>query len=651
MPTVKQRIASKAKQANIEAKLKERVKELEALVDMQAEQIERFHKPKFRLPSGKRSGSKGKRHCRVAIPDTHGCNVDPKAIAAFLGDLDVIKPAEIVMLGDHLECGGFLAQHHTLGYVAQTGYTFEDDVAACNQLLDSIQKAAPKASIDYLEGNHECLKADHEVLTRDGWIPIAKVTEQHIVATMDSKQCVSWQNPISTVAHDYSGDLVTVKNKSRIDFAATKNHRFLLYSQSGKQHFKTGQQILDSGPGTTFRFASCAKNPQPEFPITDAEIQLTAWLMTDGSINDRLSIFQSKKENFDAIRLAIRDSGFKWNENTRTREARPIDGVSVATAKPSVTFSLDAESTRQAARRLFGIEKYHRNDRREKAIPFWVSQLSSRQFRIFLDTAIAADGTRSGGAWTLYGPQGFLEAMQAIICVNGFRVSLSEKTSQTGRVHWCLNITDRDNVKLAKKQMTTEPFEGKVYCLTMPNGNFIVRHKGRVHVTGNSRIEKWCVTQTLRNRQDSGLLRKMFCADSVLSLEKRKINWIRQGVFYDGLPIPATIRRGHCHFTHGSSTAKHAASVHVQKFGGNVVYGHTHRADSYIIRTVKDGSIGGWSPGCLCLLQPLWQHTNPTDWSHGYGLQLVNDDGSFLHINVPIVDGKSYLEPLVKAIA
>ena len=59
-------------------------------------------------------------------------------------------------MGDHLDCDGFLAQHHVWGFVAETEYTFEDDVAA-NVMLDSVQKICPKAKLTYLSGitNHE----------------------------------------------------------------------------------------------------------------------------------------------------------------------------------------------------------------------------------------------------------------------------------------------------------------------------------------------------------------------------------------------------------------------------------------------------------------------------------------------------------------
>ena len=97
----------------------------------------------------------GREFVRVIIPDSHGSAIDRRAAAAFLADLKRLDPAEIVMLGDHVDCGGFLAQHHTLGYVAQTDYSYAEDLEAANNFLDAVQAAAPKAAIHYIEGNHE----------------------------------------------------------------------------------------------------------------------------------------------------------------------------------------------------------------------------------------------------------------------------------------------------------------------------------------------------------------------------------------------------------------------------------------------------------------------------------------------------------------
>lgn len=295
--------------------LKLRNRELERLVKRQSQRIERQSKASYKLPRSPRAVSSRGVWFRVIVPDTHGCYADEAALAAFLRDLELIAPKvrEIILLGDHLDCGGFLAQHHTIGYVAEAAYSFEDDTDATNTLLDRVQEICPRSRIDYLEGNHE------------------------------------------------------------------------------------------------------------------------------------------------------------------------------------------------------------------------------------------------------------------------------------------------------------------------------------------RRVETWCVTQTLAHAKDAAYLYKMFSPESVLHLAKRNITYYRQGVFYDGLRIPGAIRRGRCHFTHGTRCGRNAAQQTLSDFGGNVVFGHVHTAMQASASTVKGGGIGSWCPGGLCRLQPLWRHTQPTSWNHGYAVQAVRKDEGFMHIHIPILDGESYL--------
>lgn len=162
------------------------------------------------------------------------------------------------------------------------------------------------------------------------------------------------------------------------------------------------------------------------------------------------------------------------------------------------------------------------------------------------------------------------------------------------------------------------------------------------------RVETWCVTQVLRHKKDAEGLRRLLAPEFRLGLKERGISYYRQGEFYDNLPVPGVIKRGKCYFFHGVSTAKNAVAATVDKIAGNCVFGHTHRAQSNIVRRISTGIVGSWNPGCLCQLQPLWQHTSPTDWSHGYAVQLVADSGSFLHLNIPIIEGESHFAALLK---
>lgn len=166
------------------------------------------------------------------------------------------------------------------------------------------------------------------------------------------------------------------------------------------------------------------------------------------------------------------------------------------------------------------------------------------------------------------------------------------------------------------------------------------------------RIEKWIVTDSLRtgkgSKKDTALLSKLFSTSVVLNLSKRKVNLYKQGEWYDGCHVPGTIFRDNCYFTHGQYTNKSAAASHLAKYNANIWFGHTHRMDMATKRTVANGPIGAWNPGCLCILQPYWQHQNLTDWVNGYGVQLVQRGLGHLNLQIPIVGSVSYLSPLIK---
>ncbi len=97
---------------------------------------------------------------RVIMPDSHAQHIDTAAFAAFLADVKLLDPDEFVGLGDHVDAGGFLAQHHTMGYVAQLDEcSWEQDLAAWESQLNALQAAAGRAKFTILAGNH-CVRPE-----------------------------------------------------------------------------------------------------------------------------------------------------------------------------------------------------------------------------------------------------------------------------------------------------------------------------------------------------------------------------------------------------------------------------------------------------------------------------------------------------------
>lgn len=170
----------------------------------------------------------------------------------------------------------------------------------------------------------------------------------------------------------------------------------------------------------------------------------------------------------------------------------------------------------------------------------------------------------------------------------------------------------------------------------------------RAHVTylqGNhcERLEKFCITATLRNHADAQFMLDLYGPQAVLHLKQRGIEFIHSGTFYDGLTMRGAIKRGLCLFTHGYAFGKMATLDHVRQLGISCVHGHSHRSQSAVIKTVGAGTIGGWCPGTLAQLQPYYKHTAPTEHTHGYGIQYQARSQKFLTLNVPIVNGESLL--------
>lgn len=169
------------------------------------------------------------------------------------------------------------------------------------------------------------------------------------------------------------------------------------------------------------------------------------------------------------------------------------------------------------------------------------------------------------------------------------------------------------------------------------------RWQGYLEGNHEQHVERWAA-RNFERRADAEMVLEAIGPTKVLRLHKREVQYFRRNEMYQGIGIQGTIRRGKCYFTHGICANKHATQTHLERFADNVVHGHTHRAQSVVGRTVRSACIGAWCPGTLAKLQPLYNHTNPTNHSHGYALQFVSrTGGTFLHFNVPLFQGKSLL--------
>lgn len=135
-------------QRTIKALMADRAQLLEEYNDMRTARPV----PKCRTHDSKRTKEE---QVRMSFADSHGMRMDRQAVEAVIRDVRIFKPDVIVFGGDGAECGGWLAKHQPIGFVATCDYSYQEDIAATNWMLDELQAAAPDAEFHYLEGNHE----------------------------------------------------------------------------------------------------------------------------------------------------------------------------------------------------------------------------------------------------------------------------------------------------------------------------------------------------------------------------------------------------------------------------------------------------------------------------------------------------------------
>lgn len=146
--------ARDTKTERLQGELDDRRKTIKALRDS-IEKMRTMWVSSYKIPPvSRKKKSKGKYFLRVMFGDLHGSDQDIGARDALIHDLEILKPDEIVILGDWLNCGGVFSRWQRV-HVSEYSYSYGNDVLAGNDTLDKITAVCPNARCIFLKGNHE----------------------------------------------------------------------------------------------------------------------------------------------------------------------------------------------------------------------------------------------------------------------------------------------------------------------------------------------------------------------------------------------------------------------------------------------------------------------------------------------------------------
>lgn len=105
------------------------------------------------------------------------------------------------------------------------------------------------------------------------------------------------------------------------------------------------------------------------------------------------------------------------------------------------------------------------------------------------------------------------------------------------------------------------------------------------------------------------------------------------------------IKVGHLNIGHGHELSKgFIAPVNIargfyMKTKSNFIGGHHHRISEHTETDINGKTVGAWSTGCLCELNPKYMPIN--SWNHGFAtVEIINDNGDFRVKNMKIINGE-----------
>lgn len=369
------------------------------------------------------------------------------------------------------------------------------------------------ASIRLITNRGCCYDADTEVLTLSGWKYFKNISENDKFACLDNNGYLQWHQASNIIEEKYNGELLHFCNTS-IDLMVTPNHymwvfdydkrsnnsgiwKFISADQLKNERYKFNKTCKWNGKEQNFIIPSHHKEYKafPEIKLDKQQnlalLELMGLWITDGSYRygqntnggSCLIISQSKQNVCERINKLCDIIGLRvsWYNN----EAR-IDNLRL------VTFF----------EKLFGggaktFTAY---------VPDCIKNASTHQISAFLKGVVAGDGNihKNNGHIVIYSSSHqFVNDLQELYLKVGLSANIrnikARKRGYIGKqlvkntkdsfvlsVHGIKRSIHLLNRKCAKSFGDKVPYNGIVYCVTVPFHRLYVRRNGKAVWCGNS---------------------------------------------------------------------------------------------------------------------------------------------------------------------
>ena len=343
-----------------------------------------------------------------------------------------------------------------------------------------------------------CLDTDTEVLTERGWVNHKTISETDICITMDIETEEITRSPVLEIINrkTFHGELFITIESKRSNLRVTGDHDLLVRTKNRKLFLEPAKKAYTRLNG--FQYPVSGINSKKDYKgLSDNEIRFIAWVLSDGSVNQRnITITQSKPKYLEEIKTLLSRLKFRYGEHivkagTYSNYKRNLDSHRL-----SISYGNPRKLTESHLSGCGHLRKYLVKEE----YPF-IDLLSERQFDIFIDVIIKADGkiikNPTDGRGNKYKQKSFdickshkaINKLQELCVMNGYRADIMEVRKNCSIL--AVSKTRYKNIggeSYGDSRPVLRPEVAKdesVWCIKTKQGTIITRRKGKVTFMGN----------------------------------------------------------------------------------------------------------------------------------------------------------------------
>lgn len=303
----------------------------------------------------------------------------------------------------------------------------------------------------------ECFHPDHELLTKDGWLPISKIDESMQVLGFDSATCsCQFEQVLAVVKRKFDGDLIELSHGEFHTITTPNHEQPIRHPKSGRidrvvvNDLKKGVQLPIAARLAGSGYLSSLERLDIAFEADGHLLHVAK----DGERTYRF-MFRRQRKIIRLIEL-LDDLRMKYDETVNCRGDRSI------VFRTSILLNKNFD---------------------------WFDPLvdGSRNEQ-FLDELVQWDGwkNRDGSFWENLNEER-VDKIQLIAQLSGFSCSVNfflnrGKRQGRWRVHW-----NKKSFWLWSEPVKIQkiPYNGEVFCVSVSSTNLLTRLRNVVSVSGN----------------------------------------------------------------------------------------------------------------------------------------------------------------------